>query len=50
MTLPTGETSGTPSIIDTTGDKNFTPTYIAVALVEVIVLAALWAFSRYFVA
>jgi hypothetical protein len=50
MTLPTGESSGTGPIIDTRGDENFAPTYVAVVLVEVIVLAALWAFSRYFAA
>jgi hypothetical protein len=48
MTQPTGEPSGTPRVIDTRSDVDFTSTYVAVVLVEGIVLAALWFFSRYF--
>ncbi len=40
--------SGAPHVIDTKGDASFTFTYVAVAVVEVVVLAALWFFSRYF--
>jgi len=40
--------SGAPHVIDTKGDANFTFTYVAVVVVEVVVLAALWFFSRYF--
>jgi hypothetical protein len=48
MTQPSGGPSGSPRIIDTEGDASFTCTYIAVVVVEVVVLAALWFFSRYF--
>ena len=48
MTQPTGDPSGAPCRIDTEGDVNFTVSYAAVVLIEVVVLAALWFFSRYF--
>ena len=48
MTQPTGGPSGAPHVIDTRGDVRFTVTYAAVVLIEVVVLAALWFFSRYF--
>ena len=44
MTQP----SGAPHVIDTRGDVNFSSTYAAVVVIEVVVLAALWLFSRYF--
>ena len=40
--------SGAPRIVDTRGDANFTPAYVGVVLIEVVVLAALWVFSQYF--
>ncbi len=48
MTQPTGGPSGEPHVIDTRGDVSFSSTYAAVVLVEAVVLAALWFFSRYF--
>jgi len=30
------------------GDRDMTPTYVAVVVVEGLVIFALWAFSRYF--
>ncbi len=47
-TQPTGGPSGAPHVIDTRGDASFTVTYAAVVVIEVVVLAALWFFSRYF--
>ena len=47
-TQPTGGPSGAPHFIDTKGDASLTAVYAAVVLVEVVVLAALWFFSRYF--
>ena len=37
-----------PSVLDTGGDEPFTATYVAVVVVEALVLAALWLFSRHF--
>ena len=48
MTQPTGDPSGAPHVIDTRGAASFAVTYAAVVLIEVVVLAALWFFSRYF--
>jgi len=48
MTQPSGGPSASPRFIDTEGDTSFTFTYVAVVVVEVVVLAALWFFSRYF--
>ncbi len=48
MTPQIDDPPGTPPVIDTRGDATFTATYAAVVLVEVVVLAALWFFSRYF--
>ncbi len=48
MIQPTGGSSRSPRIIDTEGDASFTFIYVAVVVVEVVVLAALWFFSRYF--
>ena len=48
MTYQTDDPSGAPRPIDTRGDVLFTSTYAAVVLVELVVLAALWGFSRYF--
>ena len=48
MTQPTGGPSGSARIIDTRGDMNFSFTYVAVVVVEGVVLVALWFFSRYF--
>ncbi len=48
MTQPTGGPSAAPHFIDTKGDASLTAVYAAVVLVEVVVLAALWFFSRYF--
>ena len=35
-------------VLDTRGDEPFTATYVAVVVVEVLVLAGLWLFSRHF--
>ena len=52
MRQPSGGPSGSARVIDTRGDTEgdarFTLTYVAVVVVEVVVLAALWFFSRYF--
>ena len=48
VTQPTGDPSGASHVIDTRGDANFTVAYAAVVLIEVVVLGALWFFSRYF--
>lgn len=48
MTQTSGGPSGLPRIIDTEGDTSFTATYVAVVVVEVAVLAALWFFSQSF--
>ena len=48
MTQPPGGPSAAPHFIDTKGDASLTAVYAAVVLVEVVVLAALWFFSRYF--
>jgi hypothetical protein len=48
MTRQTAERSGAPHLIDTRGDASFTFVYAAVVLCEVVVLAALWFFSRYY--
>ena len=48
MTQPTGGPSGSSRIIDTRGDMSFSFTYVAVVVVEGVVLVALWFFSRYF--
>ena len=40
--------SGAPRDIDTRGDVPLTSLCAAVVIVEVVVLAALWFFSRYF--
>ena len=48
MTQPTAGPSGSQRIIDTRGDASFSSTYAAVVVIEVVVLAALWFFSRYF--
>ena len=45
---PTGGPSDAPPVIDTRGDVSLSSTYAAVVLVEAVVLAALWFFSRYF--
>ncbi len=37
-----------PSTVDTLGDKRMKWTYLAVIVVEAIVLVGLWSFSRYF--
>ncbi len=48
MAQPSAEPSGAPPVIDTRGEENFTPTYVAVVLIEIVVLTALWLFSRHF--
>ena len=48
MTQPTDESLGAPHVIDTRGDASFSSTYAAVVVIEVVVLAALWFFSRYY--
>ena len=48
VTQPTGDPSGASHVIDTRGDASFSFTYAAVVVIEVIVLAALWFFSRHF--
>ena len=35
-------------VLDTRGDEPLAATYVAVVVVEALVLAALWLFSRYF--
>ena len=47
-TQPPGGPSDAPHVIDTRGDASFSSTYVAVVVIEVIVLAALWFFSRHF--
>ena len=37
-----------PRVLDTRGDEPFAATYVAVVVVEVLVLAALWLFSRHY--
>ena len=37
-----------PRLLDTRGDEPFAATYVAVMVVEALVLAALWLFSRHF--
>ncbi|MCY4506558.1 MAG: hypothetical protein OXG35_06315 [Acidobacteria bacterium] len=37
-----------PRLLDTRGDESFAATYVAVVVVEALVLAALWVFSRHF--
>ncbi len=37
-----------PSVLDTRGDEPLGATYVAVVVVEALVLAALWLFSRHF--
>ncbi len=48
MTQSTGGPSVAPHVIDTRGDASFSSTYAAVVVIEVVVLAALWFFSRYY--
>ena len=47
-TQPAGDPAGARRVIDTAGNANLTPIYVAVVLVEVAVLTALWFFSAYF--
>ena len=44
----TPEPEDVPRLLDTRGDEPFNATYVAVVVVEVLVLAALWLFSRHF--
>ena len=37
-----------PRVLDTRGDEPLGATYVAVMVVEAVVLAALWLFSRHF--
>ena len=37
-----------PRVLDTRGDEPLNATYVAVMVVEALVLAALWMFSRHF--
>ena len=37
-----------PRVLDTRGDEALGATYVAVIVVEALVLAALWLFSRHF--
>ena len=48
MTQSPTDPSGALDAVDTDGDASFTSTYLAVVLVELVVLTALWSFSRYF--
>ena len=48
MAQTTRDPSGAPHVVDTRGDASFTVTYAAVVVTEVVVLAALWFFSRYY--
>ena len=41
------ETTRTPAVSDP-DDSDMTRTYVAVVVVEALVILALWAFSRYF--
>ena len=45
---PTPDSHPIPRIIDTEGDEPFGPTYIAVVILQVLTLGALWLFSWYF--
>jgi len=40
--------AGVPRVLDTRGDEPLNATYAAVVVVEVLVLAALWFFSRHY--
>ena len=45
MTLPPEDV---PRLLDTRGDEPLAATFVAVVVVEALVLAGLWLFSRYF--
>ncbi len=48
MAMPSPDPADAPRLIDTRGDQSLGRTYVAVLLVEVVTLAALWFFSSYF--
>ena len=47
-TAMTEQTEDVPRVLDTRGEQPFAATYAAVLVVEALVLAALWIFSRHF--
>ena len=47
-TVMTPQPEDVPRVLDTRGDEPFAATYVAVIVVEALVLAALWLFSRHF--